>query len=68
MPGKIRLSQGLFYQAEYRGFAAEGHGGQFLLVVPEKKLVVVYTAWPYTSGDFFDQGSELMRLIVNSCH
>ena len=52
---------------EYRGFAAEGHGGQFLLVVPEKELVVVYTAWPYTSGDFFDQGSELMRLIVNSC-
>ena len=51
----------------YHGYAAIGHGGQFLLVVPEKQLVVVYTAWPYTSGDFFDQRNDLMKLIVNSC-
>lgn len=51
----------------YNGFAAIGHGGQFLLVVPEKQLVVVYTAWPYTSGDFFDQRNDLMNIIVNSC-
>ncbi|KPK87889.1 MAG: hypothetical protein AMS27_01025 [Bacteroides sp. SM23_62_1] len=52
----------------FEGYAAEGHGGQFLLVVPPKKLVVVYTAWPYTSGDFFDQASELMSIIINSCN
>ena len=52
----------------FSGYAAIGHGGQFLLVVPEKQLVVVYTAWPYTSGDFFDQRNDLMRIIVNSCN
>ena len=52
----------------YCGYAAIGHGGQFLLVVPEKQLVVAYTAWPYTSGDFFDQRNDLMRIIVNSCN
>jgi CubicO group peptidase (beta-lactamase class C family) len=49
------------------GYCALGHGGQFLLVVPEKNLVVVYTAWPYTSEQFFDKRSELMSLIINSC-
>lgn len=53
---------------QFKGYAARGHGGQFLLVVPEKKLVVVYTAWPYTSGEFFDNDSELMKLIVDSCN
>ncbi|MCF8379081.1 MAG: beta-lactamase family protein [Bacteroidales bacterium] len=52
----------------YNGYAAIGHGGQFLFVVPEKQLVVIYTAWPYTSGDFFDQRNDLMRIIVNSCN
>lgn len=52
----------------YRGYAAIGHGGQFLLVVPEKQLVVVYTAWPYTSDKFFDQRNDLMNIIVNSCN
>jgi CubicO group peptidase (beta-lactamase class C family) len=53
---------------EFEGYAARGHGGQFLLVVPGKNLVVVYTAWPYTSGDFFDNDGELMKLIVESCN
>jgi len=30
--------------------------------------VVVYTAWPYTSGEFFDQYTELMDLIIGSCY
>lgn len=50
------------------GYCALGHGGQFLLVVPDKQLVVVYTAWPYTSGQFFDERNELMSLIINSCN
>ena len=52
----------------FEGYAALGHGGQFLLVVPSKKLVVVYTAWPYTSGNYFDLPVEVMSIIVNSCN
>lgn len=51
----------------FGGYCAQGHGGQFLLIVPSKDLVAVYTAWPYTSGEFFDQRNELMELIINSC-
>lgn len=52
----------------FDGYAALGHGGQFLLIVPAKELVVVYTAWPYTSGEFFDQSNNLMDLIWQSCY
>jgi CubicO group peptidase (beta-lactamase class C family) len=52
----------------YGGYAAVGHGGQFIFVVPSKKLVVVYTAWPYTSGDMFDNFNELADLIIKSCN
>jgi CubicO group peptidase (beta-lactamase class C family) len=51
----------------YRGYAAVGHGGQFIFVLPSKKLVVIYTAWPYTSGDMFDNFNELADLIIKSC-
>ena len=51
----------------YHGYAADGHGGQKILVVPEKNLVIVYTAWGYTSGEFFDNFNELADLIVKSC-
>ncbi len=52
----------------YGGYAAVGHGGQFIFVVPSKKLVVIYTAWPYTSGDMFDNFGELADLIIKSCN
>ena len=52
----------------YKGYCALGHGGQFLLVVPEKELVVVYTSFPYTNDQFFDERNELMNLIVESCN
>lgn len=45
-----------------------GMGGQFLLVVPDKQLVVVYLAWPYSLDAFFDQRTELMNLIIESCN
>ena len=51
----------------YDGYAVAGHGGQFIFVCPSKKLVVIYTAWPYTSGDMFDNFSELADLIIKSC-
>ena len=52
----------------YGGYAAVGHGGQFIFVVPARKLVVIYTAWPYTSGDMFDNFNELADLILKSCN
>jgi CubicO group peptidase (beta-lactamase class C family) len=50
-----------------KGYCALGHGGQILFVAPEKKLVMVYTAWPYTSGEFFDDHTELINLVYDSC-
>ena len=52
----------------YGAFAADGHGGQRIMVFPEKKLVIVYTAWGYTSGDFFDDFNEVADLISTSCN
>jgi CubicO group peptidase (beta-lactamase class C family) len=52
----------------YGGFAVEGHGGQFIFVIPGKDLVVVYTAFPYTDSSLFDQFTELMDLIIKSCN
>lgn len=51
----------------YGAFGADGHGGQRVMVFPQKNLVIVYTAWGYTSGEFFDQLNEVIDLIVASC-
>jgi CubicO group peptidase (beta-lactamase class C family) len=51
-----------------QGYYAHGHGGQILLVVPSKNLVILYTAWPYTSGEYFDNAFELFNLIVDGCN
>lgn len=60
---------GYFFWIDQRnkGYYALGHGGQILLVVPDKNLVILYTAWPYTSGDFFDDGFEMLNHIVDGC-
>ena len=50
-----------------RGYCASGHGGQFLLVVPERQLVAVYTAAPYTDRSLWDEREELFTLLVKSC-
>jgi len=52
----------------YNAFAALGHGGQFILVVPNKNLVVVYTAFPYTNEMFWDERNELINIIIESCN
>lgn len=49
------------------GFYAHGHGGQILLVVPEKNLVMLYTAWPYTSSSYFDDAFDLFEIIIDGC-
>lgn len=60
---------GLYFWIDKRnqGFFAGGHGGQILLVVPSKNLVLLYTAWPYTSSDFFDNCFEMFNMIINGC-
>jgi len=50
------------------GYAADGHGGQHVMAIPGKQLVIVYTAWGYTSGDFFDDFNEVASLISQACH
>lgn len=52
---------------EWNAFAALGHGGQFVFMAPEKNLVVVYTAWPYTHSQLWDDEKVLMELIIQSC-
>jgi CubicO group peptidase (beta-lactamase class C family) len=52
----------------YGAFAADGHGGQRVMVFPNKNLVIVYTAWGYTSGEFFDDFNEVADLISQSCN
>ena len=61
---------GFYFWIDQRnhGFYAHGHGGQILLVVPAKNLVLLYTAWPYTSGDYFDNGFEMLNMIVDGCN
>jgi CubicO group peptidase (beta-lactamase class C family) len=51
----------------YPAYAASGHGGQYIFIDPSKNLVIIYTAWPYTSGEMFDDFTEIMDLIVKSC-
>lgn len=52
----------------YPGYSAIGHGGQRIFVVPSKNLVIVYTAWPYTSDEMFDEFGEISDLIYRSCN
>jgi CubicO group peptidase (beta-lactamase class C family) len=51
----------------FEAFAADGHGGQRVMVFPKKDLVIVYTAWGYTSGEFFDHFNEVADLVASSC-
>lgn len=48
----------------HNGFYAHGHGGQILLVVPDKNLVLLYTAWPYTSSENFDNAFDIFNIII----
>jgi len=52
----------------YPAYAAVGHGGQYVFVAPLQNLVIIYTAWPYTSGELFDNFFELADLITASCY
>lgn len=53
---------------EWNAYAALGHGGQFLFVAPDKDLVVVYLAWPYTAPELWGDSKQLMQRVLDSCH
>jgi CubicO group peptidase (beta-lactamase class C family) len=47
-----------------RALSAAGHGGQYIYVVPGKRLVIVMTAEPYThTSDFGVRTTEIEELI-----
>lgn len=48
------------------GYMMEGHGGQTLFVCPGKKLVMVYTAYPYTNQELWDDAAGLAELIFKA--
>jgi CubicO group peptidase (beta-lactamase class C family) len=49
-----------------KGYMMEGHGGQILYICPEKNLVVVYTAYPYTNSILWDEVTTLAELIFRA--
>jgi CubicO group peptidase (beta-lactamase class C family) len=62
-----------FWLSPFEGpdfFTASGHGGQRITVVPELKLVVVSTAWPYSKDEmpYVEDFHELFMMIIDSCH
>ena len=53
---------------DYPGYGCSGHGGQAVFVNPDKRLVLVITAWPYTDSAYTDGPNDLFSLIYDSCH
>ncbi len=52
------------------GFTAEGHGGQFICVIPDKDLVIAMTSLSYAGPEAGTDGlefSELIGPIVRGC-
>ena len=49
------------------GYEMNGHGGQFVYICPEKNLVTVYTAFPYTSNDLEGNPERLINAVYNAC-
>jgi CubicO group peptidase (beta-lactamase class C family) len=49
-----------------KGYAMKGHGGQYLLMIPEKQLVIVYTAWPYSGPELWGDFEEVAELVYRA--
>jgi CubicO group peptidase (beta-lactamase class C family) len=57
------LPYGYYWYALPSGFAAWGNGGQYLLVDPVQRLVLVHIALPDTAGMDGSQLSEFVELV-----
>jgi hypothetical protein len=59
----ISPTEDIFY------YNASGHGGQMIIVIPEKNLVIVSSAWPYSKHEepYMEQFMPLLNIIIDSC-
>jgi CubicO group peptidase (beta-lactamase class C family) len=54
---------------DLKAYSAWGHGGQFIYILPQEDIVIVFTSYPNTSGDFqitLTQFEYLVYDVVNS--
>lgn len=47
-------------------FTADGHGGQYAFVVPERDLVIAFTAEPHTNGDTVSINLEEFEILAEA--
>ncbi|RYY63078.1 MAG: class C beta-lactamase-related serine hydrolase [Chitinophagaceae bacterium] len=47
-------------------YLMEGNGGQYVFVCPAKQLIIVYTAFPYSSPELWGQSKRLIDLVYEA--
>ena len=52
--------------SRFGGYAALGYGGQYIFVVPELEMVMVFTGGLYQGNDIFYPGELMENYIVPS--
>jgi CubicO group peptidase (beta-lactamase class C family) len=69
-PDNVRMSFGFYWriQPNHVAFEANGAGGQQILIIPDKNLVIVFTCEPYVDGKFSlaSDNYRIAQAIVNS--
>ena len=73
---KARITQdigsyGYFWwvRPDLNAYYAWGHGGQFIYVLPDKDIVIIFTSYPKNDGDYqisLTQFEDLVYDIINS--
>jgi CubicO group peptidase (beta-lactamase class C family) len=56
---------------DYNAYTMAGHGGNFIYIVPEKQMVIVFTANPFVDGSIAIQTEEFENLVhqlIESAH
>ncbi|MEW6194918.1 MAG: serine hydrolase [Bacteroidota bacterium] len=67
------LGYGYYFwlMSDLLGYMAAGHGGQYIIVIPYKNLVVVVTAWPYPIDTDWMRDNfpgTLLKNIIAACY
>ncbi|WP_256003336.1 serine hydrolase domain-containing protein [Pedobacter deserti] len=57
-----------FYVNSDQSYQMRGNGGQFVYIDPIKKLVITYTALPYSGPSLWGNTTELVNLIRDACN
>ncbi len=64
---------GLYWwiRPQHNAIVARGHGGQYLYIVPDKNLLIVHTAMPYTGNGYrgitLQEIEHLADIIISGC-